>query len=749
MDIKDISSDQQSVSWWKQIEENAKRASRRKGEKPQDHPPPQLLVALFMQDLAIAANKRLSDDRSMTIQTSQVPPAYLPCVRPVQELKPLLISRMTLEHHHRGNQVKVHVMTPPNRMTAVMAIVEDEQGTAVLLQLYNQPEESKVSNEHILQPGDVCIVKEPYFKDTTNGGYSLRVDHVSDIIWLQESDPRIPLKWRKRVLSLDESSYDIRMRGNMAVKEQDWAGAERLYTNAIHTAKTPEEEQLAHLNRSLSNLRLGRPEKALDDARKGPPNEKALFREAKALYSLGKFRPCLEKLTTVVRSQPNNSDAWTEIRCVKQRLQEEETGSYQFSSMYKQAKATPPLIDCATYIGSVAVRDSPLKGKGLFTTKRVKAGELLLCEKAFTYSYADADAPIGCSNTTVLMNLSSKKIILGGVVNLIVQTVQKLYHNHTGAEIFTDLHHGDYAPVNRSEVDGTPIIDTFLVMEIIRVNSFGAGRTSHKQFMDTLNGLGEVEPDHTTCGVWPIASRINHSCITNCRRSFIGDMQIVRACKDLEPNTEVYFGYHHSSVSETFETAQEKLKNWGFVCNCLLCLDKKSTPLRTIRLRESLNRSLLSALKLSIWMAHQAQVKKMLEDLEKTYASRPDACLVPRLELSEPYIMLGTRLIAENMFADGLEMTLKGLEAIGYVIVACPPRNAAGENNKKNIALEIKRWGIVDVRTAIAFFNMMQAYETLAPELCKITKEYVGIAYSICCGEKETINAGLQEFSRR
>jgi hypothetical protein len=114
-------------------------------------------------------------------------------------------------------------------MTAVMAIAEDEEGTAVLLQLYNQPEEDQVSHHQILRQGDVCIVKDPFFKATTDGSYSIRVDHVSDIIWLEGTDHRIPLKWRKRVLPLEETSEDIRKHGNEAVKEGKWATAERLY----------------------------------------------------------------------------------------------------------------------------------------------------------------------------------------------------------------------------------------------------------------------------------------------------------------------------------------------------------------------------------------------------------------------------------------------------------------------------------------------------------------------------------------
>ncbi len=190
------------------------------------------------------------------------------------------------------------------------------------------------------------------------------------------------------------------------------------------------------------------------------PNEKALFRGAKAYYSLGKFKTCMEKLVDLVRCNPKNAEAWAEIKRAKERLREEETGSYQFDSMHRQAAATPPLMDCATYIGPVVVRSSAGRGKGLFTTQPVKAGELLLCEKAFAYCYAGNDSSVGRSNTTILMNLSANTMCMGGQAHLITQVVQKIYHNPGSGEVFTDLHHGDYTPVKTHEVDGAPVVDT-------------------------------------------------------------------------------------------------------------------------------------------------------------------------------------------------------------------------------------------------------------------------------------------------
>lgn len=168
----------------------------------------------------------------------------------------------------------------------------------------------------------------------------------------------------------------------------------------------------------------------------------------------------MDKLLVLVRCKPQNTEVWTEIKRVKQRLYEEETGLYQYAIMYKQIETTPPLVDCATYIGPVTVRDSAGRGKGLFTTRSVKAGELLLCEKAFAYSYAGDDSPVGRSNIAILMNLSMNTMCVGGQAQLITQIVQKLYHDPASAESFTGLHHGDYNRVKVSEVDGAPVVDT-------------------------------------------------------------------------------------------------------------------------------------------------------------------------------------------------------------------------------------------------------------------------------------------------
>jgi hypothetical protein len=114
-------------------------------------------------------------------------------------------------------------------MTVVlMALVEDEEGTAVLLRLCRQPEELVVSTKAILKRGSICLLKEPFFKRATDGSYALRIDHVSDIIWLDGADERIPLKWKTSALNANNNSESIRALSDDALKNRNWAEAQRL-----------------------------------------------------------------------------------------------------------------------------------------------------------------------------------------------------------------------------------------------------------------------------------------------------------------------------------------------------------------------------------------------------------------------------------------------------------------------------------------------------------------------------------------
>ena len=189
-------------------------------------------------------------------------------------------------------------------------------------------------------------------------------------------------------------------------------------------------------------------------------SEKGIYRAARSLYELQRFQECRESFTLLLDNYPNNAEAKGQLLRTEKRLSEQEKGEYDFKAMYKAAEEFPPYLDNATYSGPVSIKNSEGRGRGIFTTRAVVAGELLLCEKAFSYCFAGGEESAGSSKTSLLINTQTNRMTMGTQAELITATAQKMLRNPSLAPSFTSLHHGDYKPVRETEIDGQPIVDT-------------------------------------------------------------------------------------------------------------------------------------------------------------------------------------------------------------------------------------------------------------------------------------------------
>ncbi|OAQ98044.1 hypothetical protein LLEC1_04477 [Akanthomyces lecanii] len=739
MDTHEVSQDAQIAAALQNAQMMHEKAKRRNGQLVHDHPPPHFIIAKFR-----AMNRGLKETYASrhTISTTQLPPPYLPSDHLVDELQPMRITQMRLGEHHRGVKVFLRVLTPPNRINAILAVVEDLEGTAVTLQLYHQSPEAIAPSQDFIQVGRVLILKEPFFKCAADGTYSLRVDHLGDVVWMEPYDGRIPDLWKTTTPKM--SSEAIRMQGNEAVKKDCWAKALRLYSDAARCAATPEEAQLAFVNRSLTNLRLGRPEQALLDANKMneqiPPTEKSVFREIRALYELRYFDRCLERLTHFLANWPDNREARAEMARVQTRIREMNDGAYSFARMYKQAYQSTAQIDCATFSQPVEIREAPGRGRGLFTTKAVRAGDLLLCEKAFAYSYCD----LSTGRYSILMDLESKRGFAGGQAEMLTQIIQNLYHNPEYSRPFLELHHGDYKTVSRASADGNPVVDSFLAAKTMSLNVFGAPRTSQ----ESLSKATKNEEDEDggkrgfgTAGIWIKASYVNHSCVGNCRRSFIGDMQILRAAADMETGTELRFPYHQPQELDSHDDVQRRLENWGFVCDCALCQARRATTAAQLSKRKLLMKSMQGIID-SQTNKPLAKGLRLLDELKETYPKSYSAEL-PRLEVCSSCFAMGMKYNQRGDLGTTVEMLLLGLQALGYEITAVWPPHGTGAVGTSRAQFEIRRWGLANDMVPWALVNLYGASKSMAPSLSSRIREYAQRAYSIAAGEAGTF---LQTF---
>lgn len=217
------------------------------------------------------------------------------------------------------------------------------------------------------------------------------------------------------------------------------------------------------LNRSQALISVGFHERALEDAEYvldtiDSMDEKALFRAAKALYLARRFEACKARLTTLVRNYPDNKDAKSNLLNVYKRLEEGRTGNYDFSEMRKLTESVekgPVKLDYADFVGPVRVQHTKDSGRGLFTTRDVKFGELLLCSKAFQVCYPQTDG------LSLVVDLMTGEMKMSCASQLITAIIQKLYNNPSTSGELLELCSGTYERVNERYIDGRPVVDTY------------------------------------------------------------------------------------------------------------------------------------------------------------------------------------------------------------------------------------------------------------------------------------------------
>ncbi|CAG8888506.1 unnamed protein product [Penicillium egyptiacum] len=269
----------------------------------------------------------------------------------------------------------------------------------------------------------------------------------------------------------------------------------------------------------------------LNAVQTGPKSDKALRGKAQTLYRLKRFRKSCELFTKLCKKHPEDISAKNNLREAIARLAEQNKGGYNFGKMQEKASKTyPPLLDHATWIGPVTVRQTKSQGRVLCTTEAVKGGDLLLCEKAFAYATEHPSKPRWSS--TLHVNSEARTTTRGGQLALASSIIEKLYKTPPLAAAITNLHSLGFKQVSTGLVDGKPVVDTFQVARIVSLDSFGSPTSSRGDHTyNARDASGSPERLHN-CGIWPYASMINHSCMSNAHRAFIGDMMIIRAATD-------------------------------------------------------------------------------------------------------------------------------------------------------------------------------------------------------------------------
>ena len=229
MDLHDVSNVERHFQDLALRKTHLRAASRRKGQVPTDRLSRDEIINQQMQSVQLSRIEQMALGPPKTdMYTSFLPPSYLPSIKSLKDLKQTFIKDLKLETHHRGSYILLKAVTPPRRMAGILTVVEDEKDEVVWMQIYQQEHEEVRSAREIISPDSVIIVKEPYFKITSDC-YALRADHVSDLIWLTEDDDLVPECWRPRIMEIGQTAIDWKQGGDADLNAEKLHDAVRKY----------------------------------------------------------------------------------------------------------------------------------------------------------------------------------------------------------------------------------------------------------------------------------------------------------------------------------------------------------------------------------------------------------------------------------------------------------------------------------------------------------------------------------------
>ncbi|THX90129.1 hypothetical protein D6D05_00719 [Aureobasidium pullulans] len=486
--------------------------------------------SLSQEYTAEVAQQKFENGKEIDRWVMPILTSYPPCLKPLAALdkaspltNSMLLKDIHLHIHHQGRALVVRVFGEPvylNNVVSLVNVVEDEAGDVERVQLFFS---STLPPQAMLAKGTVIAVKEPYYE------------------------------------LCDGSSY---LRELLRAGKSKYTDAIQCYTSGLNTSGLTEAYRRdLRRNRAAVNLLAGYYDAAKTDALESLTGHnddesrkldtKALYRAGRSSYHLRDFLAAEELYQRLLAISPLDEDGLRELSKTQTRLIEQDAGLYDFSSIAVQKKH----VDCASFINRTEVRATGDRGRGLFATQDFACGDLVACEKAFAMPYRSSTAI-----TDVTRLIDSK-------------TIRKIFANPSLAPKVLDMDAGSFHRTKTplQMVDDTPVVDVFLINSIIECAAFGAIESNaHEPFGNNPNVSVLEYPTQNPVGLWINASHVNHSCIPNVAHSYIGDMMILRAAKNIPKGTEITMAYRKPHADPEIRQAEYQ-KLFGFRCTCNLC----------------------------------------------------------------------------------------------------------------------------------------------------------------------------------
>ncbi|THZ58417.1 SET domain-containing protein [Aureobasidium pullulans] len=546
----------------------------------------------------------------------------------------IYLKDLKVQTHHTGSVLLVRTIGHPQKLSVILPLTNGVQDETTDVERLNVLFKGTVKDRTLLAKGNILLIKEPFFEEAGDNHY-IRVDNPSNLVLLADDHVAVPQLWQSRD---NYSALHWKLKGNAALKKEKVLEAIRCYERGLSFVVTDDTALKNDLHRNLSAAALQATQYDLaktqallsisSDDDSDLHDDKALLRAGTASYKLGDFCTAKSMFERLLNISPSYEPGIQMLEHTKDRLTEEKTGQYEFGAMTIAAKND--FGEYGSFLRRTEIR------RGLFATEDIRCGEIVLCEKAFT---AEPRPKSGPSKPAEMMDLHNNSKHIGSYAALFSATVRKIVDNPSLAHIL-DLHTDGTRESQKTIpiVDGLPAVDVFRVHSLLKRNVFSFGKHAIVNTPPTeLNKIHETGAD--AVGLWYQVSHINHSCIANCHRNFIGDMMIVRANFDIPKNTEITLAYiEHSPLPSVQQ--EEFQMNWGFQCTCNLCISEQYITPNTKMYKHLVD----AAATFKRWKTHAATatevIRKAQELVDTITPLYPEYEKLPRLGVTDHHTML-------------------------------------------------------------------------------------------------------------
>ena len=467
-------------------------------------------------------------------------------------------------------------------MVAYHTVIQDEFEQCAKLCIYKITTRLHES----LKKGTKIAVINPYYKLGEDGFHFIRVDSPGEVVLLLTDE----IRNEQNNSNSDRSSDDHKKEGNEFFKTGHYNEAITCYTRAIAMDSS---NPVFVSNRALCYLKLELYEEALHDSqtavRLDPNTDKYHYRLAIAWSGLKDHEKSVEILENI-----NTSNADIKSALVKERiLLSNSKGKFDFEEMGRKLKRGEE-VKVADYIGPVSIETSPAHGHGVFATRDIERGELIVVCKAVAYhcmEEAEASHPLleydprikGGAVTTQHQIMFQQ--VLEKISNSKLEAFRVFYLNNkrvSEASIDTGIYKGKGYSIIQDKPK--PPYQMEQIREIVSDYSVPL------HFSQDPNKTKEEGVFKSVC-LWLVPPYFNHSCVPNVFRKTFKDICIIHTCTFIPEGSELNIS--HCDLYSTFSLGErrEMLEQKGIYCKCTLCefesdLGNANLLQRAINLRE-------------------------------------------------------------------------------------------------------------------------------------------------------------------